>query len=143
MKKKVFTIFAALILAVSCCQIGFASAPDDYDDLIQPYNTSSVTYVTTRTSATTANVSINVGFSQQVDQYSVVVYLQKLSNGSWVLDTTNPDYVTYNNGFNKRSFLFGKTYSHLERGVTYRIKCVSKDYIDNTSHISTTYSDPF
>lgn len=142
MKKKIFTIFAALILVVSCCSVGFADVPD-YDDLIQPYNTSSISFVTSRTSATSADVSIYVHFSQQVDQYSVVVYLQKLSNGSWVLDTTNPDYVTYNNGFSKRYFLFGKTYSHLERGVTYRIKCVSKDYIGSASHIATAYSDPF
>lgn len=143
MKKKLLAILGALILVISCSSAGFAAIPDDGGDIAVPYNTSSVTYSTTRTSATTADVSIYVHFSQTVDQYSVVVYLQKLSNGSWVLDTDHPDHVIYNNGFNKHYFLFGKSYSGLNRGSTYRIKCVSKDYINGNSHISTTYSDTF
>lgn len=143
MKKKLLAILGALILVISCSSAGFAAVPDDSGDIAVPYNTSSVTYSTTRTSATTADVSLYVHFSQQVDQYNVVVYLQKLSNGSWVLDTSHPDHVIYNNGFNKRYLLFSKTYSGLNRGTTYRIKCVSKDYIDNTPHIATSYSDPF
>ena len=57
-------------------------------------------------------------------QYSVVVYLQKLSNGSWVLDTTNDDYVYYNNGFSAGSFLFSKKYDDLKRGVTFIVSQV-------------------
>ncbi len=143
MKKKLLAILGALILVISCSSAGFAAIPDDGGDIAVPYETDTVSFSISRTSDKTANVGIYVSFSQTVDQYSVVVYLQKLSNGSWVLDTSNPDYVLYNNGFNKRSFLFSKTYSGLQRGTTYRIKCVSKDYIDGTPHISTSYSKTF
>lgn len=142
MKKKLLAILGALILVVACSSAGFAATPDD-GDIAVPYNTDVISFSIQRTSSTSATASINVSFSQKVDQYSVVVYLQKLSNGSWVNDSTNPDYVTYNNGFNKYSFLFSKKYTHLTRGVTYRIKCVSKDYIDGTAHTATAYSNTF
>ena len=140
MKKKLLSIVAALIFVSSCFSVAFA-VPDAGG--IQPYETDAVTYVINRTSSTKANVSVIVDFSQRVDRYSVVVYLQKLSNGSWVLDTANDDYVYYNNGQNARDFDFNKTYSDLERGVTYRLQVVSKDYIGSSSHSSTTYSNAF
>lgn len=140
MKKKLLSLFIALILAFSCCSVAFA-VPED--EGITPYETNNVIFVINRTSATKALVSIDVSFSTRVDQYSVVVYLQKLSNGSWVNDTKNDDYVYYNNGWNKYDFLYSKTYDNLVRGTTYRIKCVSKDYIGNNNTISTTYSQSF
>ena len=118
MKKKLLSVLTALVLVTSCLSVAFA-VPEDSG--IQPYDTSGVTYGINRTSSTTASININVHFSQKVDQYSVVVYLQKLSNGSWVNDTNNDDYVYYNNGWDARSFLFSRTYDDLERGATYRI----------------------
>ena len=140
MKKKLLSVLTALVLVTSCLSVAFA-VPEDSG--IQPYDTSGITYSVDRTSDTTASIDINVTFSQRVDQYSVVVYLQKLSNGSWVLDTTNDDYVYYNNGWDARSFLFSRTYDDLERGATYRIQCVSKDYIDGAPTTSVTYSRSF
>ena len=133
MKKKLLSVLTALVLVTSCLSVAFA-VPEDSG--IQPYDTSGITYSVDRTSDTTASIDINV-------QYSVVVYLQKLSNGSWVLDTTNDDYVYYNNGFSARSFLFSKKYDDLKRGVTYRIQVVSKDYISGNSHTTTAYTRSF
>lgn len=140
MKKKLLSLFIALTLAFSCCSVAFA-VPED--ESITPYETHSVSYLIDRTSATSATASVNVSFSTRVDQYSVVIYLQKLSNGSWVDDNTNDDYVYYNNGWNKPSFLYSKKYNSLKRGTTYRLKCVSKDYIGSSSHIATSYSYSF
>ena len=140
MKKKLLSVLTALVLVTSCLSVAFA-VPEDSG--IQPYDSSGVTYGINRTSSTTASININVHFSQKVDQYSVVVYLQKLSNGSWVNDTNNDDYVYYNNGWDARSFLFSRTYDDLERGATYRIQCVSKDYIDGAPTTSVTYSRSF
>lgn len=140
MKKKLLSVLTALVLVTSCLSVAFA-VPEDSE--IQLYDTNSISYVLNRTSSTSANASVNVSFSQRVDRYSVVVYLQKLSNGSWVLDTTNDDYVYYNNGVNARSFLYSKTYDDLSRGTTYRLQVVSKDYIGNDSHTMTSYSYTF
>lgn len=140
MKKKLLSVLTALVLVTSCLSVAFA-VPEDSE--IQPYDTSGVTYGINRTSSTTASININVHFSQKVDQYSVVIYLQKLSNGSWVNDTNNDDYVYYNNGWDARSFLFSRTYDDLERGATYRIQCVSKDYIDGAPTTSVTYYRSF
>ena len=140
MKKKLLSVLTALVLVTSCLSVAFA-VPEDSE--IQPYDTSGVTYGINSTSSTTASININVHFSQKVDQYSVVIYLQKLSNGSWVNDTNNDDYVYYNNGWDARSFLFSRTYDDLERGATYRIQCVSKDYIDGAPTTSVTYSRSF
>ena len=142
MKKRLLSTFIVIVLLFSFCSVSFAST-DEGNAGIVPYETDVVSYAIDRTSATTATVSINVSFSQRVDQYSVVVFLQKYVNGEWVLDTTNDDYIYFNNGLNSYSFLFTKKYSDLKRGVTYRIRCVSKDYIGSTSHISTTYSPSF
>ena len=77
------------------------------------------------------------------DQYSVVVYLQKKVNGEWVIDTSNSERTLYHNGWKKSSFYFYNQYTGLERGVTYRIKCVSKDYIGSTTTTTTVYSNTF
>ena len=140
MKKKLLSLFITLILAFSCCSVAFA-VPED--EGITPYETHSISYVIDRTSATSATAAVNVSFSTRVDQYSVVIYLQKLSNGSWIDDNTNKDYVYYNNGWNQPSFLYSKKYDSLKRGTTYRLKCVSKDYIGSSYHIATSYSYSF
>jgi len=86
---------------------------------------------------------MDVHFSQVVDQYSVVVYLQKKVDGEWVIDMSNPERTLYNNGIKKSSFYFYNQYSGLERNTTYRIKCVSKDYIGTKTSTSTFYSNSF
>lgn len=143
MKKKLLSFMVIMVLVVSFCATGFASSGDGGTAEIVPQETDSVTYAVNRTSPTTANASIHINFSQRVDQYSVVVYLQKYSNGEWVLDTKNDDYVSFNNGSNARNFFYSKTYDDLKRGVTYRLQCISKDYIDGNSHITTTYTYSF
>lgn len=140
MKKKLLSIVAALIFVSSCFSVAFA-VPDAGE--IQPYETNSVVYGIERASTTVANVSLTVNFSQRVDRYSVVVYLQKLSNGSWVLDTTNDDYVYYNNGVSAHYCDFDKKYDDLKRGVSYRLQVVSKDYIGDSIHTSVSYSRAF
>ena len=62
---------------------------------------------------------------------------------TWVLDTNNDDYVYYNNGWNSSQFVFSRTYDSLKSGTTYRIKCVCKDYINDSSHTRTFYSNSF
>lgn len=142
MKKKLLSSLIIVVLLFSFCSVSFAST-DDGDVGIVPYNTHSVTFSIDRTSSTKATVSAYVSFSQVVDRYSVVFYLQKYSNGSWVIDNSIDDYVTFNNGFNKSYFLYNKTYTGLSRGTTYRIMCISKDYIDDYSYTRTTYSNSF
>lgn len=143
MKKKLLSFMVIMVLVVSFCATGFASSGDGGTAEIVPQETNNIFFSIDRTSSTSASVVINVHFSQKVDQYSVVVFLQKYSNGKWVLDTTNDDYVHFNNGSNSYSFLFSDTYSDLKRGTSYRIQCISKDYIDGNSHIVTAYSDLF
>ena len=139
MKRKVFAIAMALIMVFSTAVFAYA----DTDSGISTYDTSDITFVTNRTSRTTADITIAVGFTQVVDRYSVVVYLQKKVDGTWVLDTTNDDYVYYNNGWNSSQFVFSRTYDSLKSGTTYRIKCVCKDYINDSSHTRTFYSNSF
>ena len=113
------------------------------DSVIQPNDTYSFIYEISRISDSKADVYIDVDFSQVVDQYNVVVYLQKKVDGEWVIDMTNPERTLYNNGFNKSYFYFYNQYTGLVRGTSYRIKTVSKDYIGSTSNIFTTYSRAF
>lgn len=143
MKRKLLIVVMAIALTFSCCAAAFAAVPDG-GDTAQPYNTSSMYFAISRVSATKAEASIDVVFSQIVDRYSVVVYLQKLnSDGTWSLATENSDYVLYNNGLQSRHFVFDHIYQNLERGKTYRLKCVSRDYIGDSTFISTGYSYSF
>ena len=137
MKKYLFA--AVLILVMLLASSAFACAEDG----IQPRDTNAVTFAVSRISRTKADVTVDVTFSTVVDRYSVVIYLQKKVNGQWVNDSTNEEYVFYNNGFKEDDFLFGNTYTHLSEGVTYRIKCVSKDYIGDSTYIFTSYSNQF
>ena len=100
MKKRLLSTFIVIVLLFSFCSVSFAST-DDGNAGIVPYDTHSVLYTINRTSATTAQASVVVEFSKTVDTYSVVVYLQKYSNGSWSNDYSNDDYVLFNNGFKK------------------------------------------
>lgn len=143
MKKKVISLFLALVFVLSFSSTASAATIETLDGGIQPYDTSSVVYDVSRISDSKADVYIDVDFSQVVDQYSVVVYLQKKVDGEWVIDMTNPERTLYNNGFNKSYFYFYNQYTGLVRGTSYRIKTVSKDYIGSSSSTLTTYSRTF
>ena len=143
MKRKLLIVVRAIALTFSCCAAAFAAVPDG-GDTAQPYNTSSMYFAISRVSATRAEATIDISFSRVVDRYSVVVYLQKLnSDGTWSLATENSDYVLYNNGLDAHYFAFDHVYKNLVRGTTYRLKCVSKDYIGDNSYTSTGYSYSF
>ena len=139
MKRKLFAIAMVFVMVFSTAVFAYANT----DTGVSLYDTNYMIISTDRTSRTSAEVTISVDFTQVVDSYSVVVYLQKKVDGKWVLDTTNPDYVFYNNGFNTDDFTFFHRYTSLNSNTTYRIKCVSKDYINNKSYTTTNYSYSF
>lgn len=137
MKNKVLVMVLAMVLVFSCTAAAFA------DSGIQPYATGRVTFLIDRTSGTSADVDVIVSFTSTADEYSVVVYLQKLVNGVWKNDTTNSDYVFFNNGFNSNLCTFSHIYNSLSYGTTYRLMVVSRDKTGGTEYRTTTYSDPF
>lgn len=141
MKNKVLVIALALVLVFSCTAAAFA---DSGDCGVMPLDTGAVSFTINRTSGTTAYVAVGVSFTDQADEYNVVVYLQKNVNGTWKNDNTNSEYVFYNNGFNSGDCLFEHNYTHLTYGTTYRIMVVSIDkYDDGTQYRNTTYSNAF
>lgn len=143
MRKKIVSLFLVLVLTMSFGSVAFASTEIIDDPGAQPYNTYSIVYDIDRISSTKADVYIDVHFSQTVDIYNVVVYLQKKVDGKWVIDTTNPERTLYNNGFNKSSFYFYNQYTGLDRNTSYRIRVVSKDTIGSTTSTVTSYSNTF
>ena len=140
MKKKLISLALALALVLSFSSVALAeSGPVE----VEPQNTSSVVFDIERISASKANVYASVYFSQTVDIYNVVVYLQKKVDGEWQLDFSNPERTLYNNGFKNDSFSFYNQYTGLERGASYRIHLVSRDTIDDDLNIFNAYSNPF
>ena len=137
MKKKTLCTALILVLLLTTAVSAYAETG------VQTRDTDSVTFAVNRTGRTSAGVSVYVSFTEVVDRYSVVIYLQKKENGEWVNDWQNEEYVFFNNGSQKKTFLFANTYTHLSEGVIYRIKCVSKDYIGDSTFITTTYSNQF
>ena len=137
MKNKILVMVLAMVLVFSCTAAAFA------DSGIQPYETGHVTFVIDRTSGTTADAEVYVSFTRTADEYSVVVYLQKQVNGVWKNDTTNPDYVFYNNGFNSSSCFFAHDYDSLVYGTSYRLMVVSRDKLGSSEYRTTTYSSLF
>lgn len=95
MKKKVISLFLALVFVLSFSSTASAATIETMDSGIQPHDTDSVIYDISRISDSKADVYIDVDFSQVVDQYNVVVYLQKKVDGEWVIDMTNPEAVLY------------------------------------------------
>ncbi|MBQ4649130.1 MAG: hypothetical protein IJB73_00360 [Firmicutes bacterium] len=141
MKRKL--LISALILIMLLSSTLCASAATGGGEMVEPQSTSSVGFQISRTSGTTADAYVTVYFSGIVDEYSVVVYLQKLVNGTWVNDTTNDEYVFYNNGINSSSFVFGHTYDNLVYGTSYRLKVISRDITNSLESRATTYSNLF
>ncbi len=137
MKNKVLVIALALVLVFSFTAAAFA------DSGIQPYDTGAVSFTIDRTSGTTATADVVVYFTQIADEYSVVVFLQKLVNGQWKNDNTNPEYDYYNNGFNSGSCFFSHNYKSLSYGTSYRLMVVSRDKVNGNEYRTTTYSNAF
>lgn len=137
MKKKILCTALILVLLLAAAVSAYA------ETVTQPRNTDSVIFATTRTSRTSADVSVYVSFTEPVDRYNVIIYLQKKENGEWVNDWNNEEYVFFNNGSQAETFFFANAYTHLSEGVIYRIKCVSKDYIGDSSFVTTSYSGQF
>lgn len=140
MKNKVLVIALALVLVFSFTAAAFA---DSGDDGVMPLDTNSVYFVINRTSGTTADATVDVTFTRVADEYSVVVYLQKLVNGVWKNDNTNDEYVFYNNGFNSAGCLFSHHYDSLTYGTSYRLMVVSRDKKDGQECRTTSYSNLF
>ena len=143
MKRKLTILMMIFVLVFTFSPASLASTETGDENVMQPYATASVSYGIERTSASTADVHVVVVFTTTVDQYNVVVYLEKLVDGEWVIDVDNPEYVKYNNGFDKRIFNYFNTYEDLERGATYRIMCISKDHVGDIVCRTTSYSYTF
>lgn len=143
MRKKIVSLFLVLVLTMSFGSVAFASTEIIEDSGIEARDTDAIVFDIDRTSATKADVYVTVYFSQTVDIYNVVVYLQKKVDGEWVIDTSNPERTLYNNGFNKDSFTFHNEYTGLNRNTSYRIRVVSKDTIGSSVHTYTAYSSSF
>lgn len=139
MKKKISVLLMVLVMVLSATVTSYAAVGDE----VMPRETSSVAFNVTRNSGTSANATVLTTFSGIADEYSVVVYLQKFSNGSWVLDTTNPDYVYYNNGINSVNCYFSNIYDSLTYGTSYRLMVVSRDIIGSREYRETNYSQSF
>ena len=71
------------------------------------------------------------------------VYLQEKINGSWVDAATNDEYFFYINDTNSDMLIFTHTYSTLVEGGIYRIKCVTRDFLDGAEFSYTSYSNQF
>ncbi len=140
MRRKILSLLMIMVLAISCCSVAFAAQADPG---IEPMSTSSIACSIDRTSGTRASCSADAFFNTQVDSYTITFYLQKLSNGSWVNDTSNEDYKYSSSGVNKRSALVSKIYDDLTYGKTYRVKIISTDYIDGVKHQATGYTASF
>ena len=90
MKNKVLVMVLAMVLVFSCTAAAFA---DSGDVGVMPLDTNSVYFVINRTSGTTADATVDVTFTRIADEYSVVVYLQKLVNGKMIVRTMNMSFI--------------------------------------------------
>jgi len=144
MKKKVLCLFLAMILALgSSTMFIFANNIGGSGETADPYRTGSVSFSTKRYSDTKAAASVSVTFTGTADDFTIVITLQKKSDGKWVTATDIADYQLTYRGSNRDGYL---TYDEwtVKKGGLYRVKCVSTDKYDRgVSYSSTTYSDPF
>lgn len=141
MKKLLLSLILAFVMAFSCATVGFASVPDEVS--VEPRLTSSMNLAVSRESGTDGVATISVNFANYMDSYTVTVYLQKLSNNSWVNDTSNEDYVKGVTGKNRTSTMFDAYYDDLTRGTSYRLKVVSKTVYNGTTYTASGYTRVF
>lgn len=142
MKKLFLSLFIVFALVFSCCTAGFAALPSD-DNVAMPLETCSISTSVNRESRTTGGCTVIANFPYEVDSYRVTTCLQKLDNGSWTHDTTNPEFSHYNKGEKSIGTLFDIHYHYLKSGTTYRIKVVSKTVVDDVTYTATSYSKAF
>ena len=141
MKKLLLSLTLAFVMAFSCATVGFASVPEEVS--AEPRITSSMNIGVSRESGTKAGATIIANFASTMDSFTVTVYLQKLSNGNWINDTSNEDYIKRSSGVNDYSHLFDVHYDKLTYGTSYRLKVVSKTVYDGTTYQRSGYSATF
>lgn len=134
-KKRIFALVMVLTLVLTSTVFAFAE--------VQPRETAMVSFNIDRTSRTTAEASVTVNFSYDVNRYTIAMYLQKKVDGVWVNDTTNEDYAIYDSGTDAFYYAFDYIYDDLSSGVNYRLKCISRDYVGSSSYEFTAYSNQF
>lgn len=139
MKKKISVLLMVLVMVLSATVTSYAAVGDE----VMPLETANVIFTIDRTSGTSADATVVTYFTGTAEQYSVVVYLQKLVNGVWTNDTSNDDYVFYNNGFQSATCYFSNTYDSLVYGTTYRLMVVSRDIKNGAEYRETSYSQSF
>lgn len=142
MKKLFVSLLLVFAMAFSCCTVGFASVPDE-EVVTEPRVTSSILTVVSRESGTYGTATIDCNFAGMMDSFTVTVYLQKLSNNSWINDTSNDDYAKRVIGTNGHDAFFDVFYDDLTRGTSYRLKVVSKTVLNGTTYQRTGYSQVF
>ena len=133
MKKMLLSLMLVFVMVFSCTAVGFAAVPDE--EVVEPRLTSSINISVNRSSGTKGGATVDCNFAGTMDSFTIDVYLQKLSNGSWVNDTSNEDYHTRVYGYDRSYAMFDVHFDKLTYGVSYRIKVTSK----TLAHTGTTY----
>ena len=141
MKKLLLSLTLAFIMVFTFTASAFAAVPNEV--VAEPRLTSSINISVDRRSGTYGVATINCNYAGTMDSFEVLVYLQKLSNGSWVNDTSNEDYYKRARGTNYDLSLFDVYYDDLTYGTMYRLKVVSKTTLDNVSYQRSGYSATF
>lgn len=141
MKKMLLSLMLVFVMVFSCTAVGFAAVPDE--EVVEPRMTSSINISVDRESGTKGGATIDCNFQGMTDSFTIHVYLQKLSNGSWVNDSSNEDYHKYAYGTNNDCAFFDVYYDKLTYGVSYRLKVVSKTTLDDVSYQRSAYSATF
>lgn len=134
-KKRIFALSMILILILSSTVLAYAE--------VQPRDTGTAAFSIERVSRTSAIATVDITFDRIVDRYTIAIYLQKKVDGTWVNDTSNPDYAFYDSGTNDYDYVTDLEYLNLTSGVNYRLKCVSRDYNGTSSYTFTGYSNQF
>ena len=141
MRKLLLSLTLAFVMAFSCTTVGFAAVSEEA--VVEPRATSSMNIYVSRESGTDGGATIDVNFANYVDTFTITVYLQKLSNGSWVNDTSNEDYIGRVTGSDRDYAFFDIFYDKLTRGTSYRLKVVSVTTYNRVTYKSTGYSQVF
>lgn len=129
------------VMVFSCTTVGFAAVPDE--EVVEPRMTSSINIFVDRTSGTKGGATIDCNFAGMTDSFTIDVYLQKLSNGNWVNDTSNEDYHKRAVGSNNDYAFFDVFYDKLTYGSSYRLKVVSKTVKEDVTYQRSAYSATF
>ena len=141
MKKLLLSLTLAFIMVFTFTASAFAAVPDEV--VAEPKMTSSINIFVDRTSGTKGGATIDCNFQGMTDSFTIDVYLQKLSNGSWVNDTSNEDYHKRAVGTNNSDAMFDVNYDKLTYGTSYRLKVVSKTIKNDVSYQRSAYSATF